>query len=186
MARIDQLLSELRGYIDSCKPYPFSSNKIIVNRDELDELIAEIQERLPDEIVKYQKLISKKDEIIADASEEAANILDTTKKRAEELINEHKIMKEAYEQANATIQDANSKAMSIVEEAKIEAAQIRSSALQYTDNLLAQIEENANAAYIQCREGATSLLTEMENYLETIRTNRNELASENDGSLYGE
>ncbi len=35
-SRIEQIITEIEEYIDSCKPQPFSNNKILVNREELD------------------------------------------------------------------------------------------------------------------------------------------------------
>ena len=37
-SRIEQLIDEIEEYIDNCKPQAFSSTKIIVNKDEIDEL----------------------------------------------------------------------------------------------------------------------------------------------------
>ena len=39
-SRIEQIIDEIEDYIDSCKFQPLSSTKIIVNKEELDELIA--------------------------------------------------------------------------------------------------------------------------------------------------
>ena len=38
MSRIEQLIGEIEEYIDSCKFQPLSTTKIIVNKEELDEL----------------------------------------------------------------------------------------------------------------------------------------------------
>ena len=39
MSRIEQLINEIEEYIDSCKFQPLSTTKIIVNKEELDELL---------------------------------------------------------------------------------------------------------------------------------------------------
>ena len=37
-SRIEQIIDEIEEYIDSCKFQPLSTTKIIVNKDQIDEL----------------------------------------------------------------------------------------------------------------------------------------------------
>ena len=55
MSRIEQLINEIEEYIDSCKFQPLSTTKIIVNKEELDELLVELRLRIPDEIKQYHQ-----------------------------------------------------------------------------------------------------------------------------------
>ena len=41
-SRIEQLIDDIEEYIDSCKFQPFSSNKIIVNKDDIQDLTQSI------------------------------------------------------------------------------------------------------------------------------------------------
>ena len=59
-SRIEQLIDELEEYIESCKPKFMSNSEIIVNKDEIDELLRELRMKTPDEIKRYQKIISSK------------------------------------------------------------------------------------------------------------------------------
>lgn len=52
MSKIEQIITEIEEYIDNCKFQPLSTSKIIVNKDEIDELLAELRLRTPDEIKK--------------------------------------------------------------------------------------------------------------------------------------
>lgn len=67
MSRIEQLIGEIEEYIDSCKFQPLSNTKILVNKEELEELLVELRLRIPDEIKKYQKIISNQDAILNEA-----------------------------------------------------------------------------------------------------------------------
>ena len=53
MSRIEQLIGEIEEYIDSCKFQPLSNTKILVNKEELEELLVELRIRIPDEIKQY-------------------------------------------------------------------------------------------------------------------------------------
>ena len=74
-SKIEQTIEELEQYIDTCKPQAFSSNKIIVNKDQIEELLTELRLRTPEEIKRYQKMISNKEAILADAQTKADAII---------------------------------------------------------------------------------------------------------------
>ena len=63
-SRIEQLIDEIETYIDNCKYQPFSNTKIIVDKEEIDELLRELRMKTPDEIKRYQKIISNKEAIL--------------------------------------------------------------------------------------------------------------------------
>lgn len=46
MSRIEQLISEIEEYIDSCKFQALSNSKIIVNKEEMEELLVELRMRI--------------------------------------------------------------------------------------------------------------------------------------------
>ena len=78
MSRIEQLIGEIEEYIDSCKFQPLSNSKIIVNKEEMEELLVELRLRVPEEIKKYQKIISQQDAILSDAKvQDAQNQADS-------------------------------------------------------------------------------------------------------------
>ena len=42
MSRIEQLISDIESYIDTCKYYPLSNVKIIVNKEQLEDMLTEL------------------------------------------------------------------------------------------------------------------------------------------------
>ena len=64
-SRMEQIIEEIEEYIDNCKYQPLSSTKIVVNKDELEELLTELKMKTPEEIKRYQKIISNKEAILA-------------------------------------------------------------------------------------------------------------------------
>ena len=72
MSKIEQLISEIEMYLDSCKIQSFSGGKrIVVEKDIIDEMLAELRMQTPEEIRTYQKIITNKDAILADAQSKA-------------------------------------------------------------------------------------------------------------------
>ena len=74
MSRIEQIISDIEAYLDSCKFQPFSNTKLIVDKDQLEDYIEELKLKTPVEIKKYQKIIDNKDAIIKEAKEQADEI----------------------------------------------------------------------------------------------------------------
>ena len=88
MSRIEQLIGEIEEYIDSCKFQPLSNTKILVNKEELEELLVELRLRIPDEIKKYQKIISNQDAILNEARAQADAMVAEATAQTNELVNE--------------------------------------------------------------------------------------------------
>ena len=140
MSRIEQLINEIEEYIDSCKFQPLSTTKIIVNKDQMDELLRELRMRTPEEIKRYQKIIANKDAILADAQNKADNMIEEAHIQTNELVSEHEIMQQAYAQANEIVTAATDQAQEILDNATRDANDIRIGAIRYTDDLLANAE----------------------------------------------
>ena len=85
-SRIEQVIDEIEEYIEGCKPKFMSSTEIIVNKDEIDELLRELRMKTPDEIKRYQKIISNKDAILADAQNKADAIIAEAQAKAREMV----------------------------------------------------------------------------------------------------
>lgn len=178
MSRIEQIISELEDYVSSCKQVPLSSTKIYVNREEIEELIRELKLKTPEEIKKYQKLISNKDAILIDAKEQADNILRAARIHTEELINEHEIMQRAFEQANQIIDEASSRAETILDHAMEEANGIKFASIQYTDEMLANLQRIIEHSIENNRQKYVGLMHSLDKDLNIVLANRNELRPE--------
>ena len=133
MSRIEQIINEIEEYIDSCKYQPLSNSKIVVNKEEMEELLVELRMRVPDEIKKYQKIISQQDAILEDARTQAQNMINDAQAQIDELVSDHEVMQRAYQRANEVVEEARQHADSIVAAAVDDANNIRQGAMQYTD-----------------------------------------------------
>ena len=139
-SKIEQAIDEIEDFIENCKFKSFSNTQIIVDKEELDNLLSELRHRTPDEIKRYQKMISNKEAILADAKAKAEAIIAKAEVHTTELISEHQIMQQAYAQANEIVETATHQAQEILDNATIEANNVRAAAMQYTDNILANLE----------------------------------------------
>lgn len=187
MSRIEQLISEIEEYIDSCKFQALSNSRIIVNKEELEELLVELRLRIPDEIKKYQKIISQHDTILGEAQAQADAMVEDAKKQADsmvaqaseqtsEMINEHEIMQRAYAHADEVVQQANFQAQSIVDAAVNDANGIRQSSIQYTDDMLRSLQTIINHSVEGAKGRFDAFLASMQSSYDIVSSNRNELS----------
>ena len=133
-SRIEQIIEEIEEYVESCKYQPLSTTKIVVNKEELEELLRELRLKTPDEIKRYQKIISNKDAILADAQNKADAIIAEAQAKAREMVEQSEVMQSAYAQANETVNNANQQAQEILDAATNDANSIRLGAIGYTDH----------------------------------------------------
>ncbi len=174
-SRIEQLIDEIEEYIESCKPKFMSNTEIIVNKDEIDELISELRAKTPDEIKRYQKIISNKEAILNDARAKAEALINEATVHTNELINEHEIMQQAYAQANEVVTMATRQAQDILDNATLEANNVRTAAMQYMDDMLAHLENIILASTQSATANYENLIGSLNQYKDIIQSNRNEL-----------
>lgn len=176
-SRIEQIIAEIEEYTSNCKFQAFSNTKIIVNKEEMDELLTELRLKTPDEIKRYQKIISNKDAILADAQEKADAIIAAATLHTNELINEHEIMQQAYAQANEIVMQATKQAQDILDNATNDANNIRLASIQYTDDMLNNLQNIISHSMEIAGAKYEGLLKSLQNSYDVISANRSELRS---------
>lgn len=125
--KVLDLISEIQEEIDNGRKTLFS-NKKTIDVDFVLEILDEIKDVLPDEIVYARQLLDHEQEIINKAQAKAKNILDGVDTRLSELIDEHKVTQLAYEKSNR-----------IIDMAQKQAYEMRVNANDYAVNVLEDI-----------------------------------------------
>jgi len=174
-SKIERIIDEIEEYIDNCKTYPLSSAKIIVNKDEIEELLSELRSKTPEEIKRYQQIISNKEAILADAQAKADAIIAQAQIKTDELINEHQIMQRAYAQANEVVMLATKQAQDILDTATNDANNIRMGAMQYTDDMLKNLENAIARSMEAARVRHDSYIGSLQEFYDVVSANRAEL-----------
>ena len=175
-SRIEQIIEEIEEYVESCRYQPLSTTKIVVNKEELEELLRELRLKTPDEIKRYQKIIGNKDAILADAQSKADHIIAEANAKADMLVQETEIMKTAYAQANDTVNAANQQAQDILDSAQTDANNIRTSSISYTDELLSNISSILGNTIAEVGEKYGDFSSAIQSYYDLVNQNRSELS----------
>ena len=174
-SRIEEIIEEILAYISTCKHTAFSNTKIIVEKNYIDELLTDLKRKTPAEIKRYNKIIQNQEAILNDAKEKAQALVDEATIQTNELISEHEIMQQAYKQANEVIALATEQAQQILDDATKEANGVKEAAVQYTDELLGNVEQIITQASINSTETFAKYRESMDEWNEVIRNNRIDL-----------
>lgn len=175
-SRIEQAIDDIESYIDNCKFKAFSSDIILVSKPEIEDLLRELRMKTPEEIKIYQKIISNKEAILNDAKSKAQELLDAAAVQTNELISEHQIMQQAYAQANEIIEMATKQAQDILDNATIEANNVRASAMEYTSNILADLEKIIKHSIDTATRDYNTALANLKEIDSVVTANRAELS----------
>ena len=175
-SRMEQIIEEIEEYIDGCKSQPLSSGaRIIVDKETIDELLTELRLKTPEEIKRYQKIISNQEAILADAKSKADEIIAQAQVQTNELISEHEIMQQAYAQANEVVMIATKQAQEILDNATNDANAIRMNAITYTDDMLKSIQDIISGSIETTRARTDNFVSSLQGYLDVVTANRAEL-----------
>lgn len=123
------LLEKMEDIIDEAGKLPLT-NKIIIEKEDLLEIISEIRLKLPEEINRANWVAKERQRILTEAQAEADNLLEKAKRQQDGLLSDTEIMKMAKDRANEILTIAENKAY-----------EIKVNSLNYSDELLAKIQE---------------------------------------------
>lgn len=122
------LLETLEDILEKSKTIPFTE-KGIVNKEEILEIIKEIRLKLPDELKQAKWVKEERQRILVEAQKEADDVVKEAENRIISMIDEHEITRKAYEQKAEIIETANEMSREISKGTK-----------DYADSILQGIE----------------------------------------------
>jgi vacuolar-type H+-ATPase subunit H len=125
-----KLIDEIEDIVEAGSSLPFS-NKVMVDKAELLEIVKEIRIKLPDEIKQAAWIKEERQRILAEAQQDADTLLTETEGRLVELVDQDEITRKA-----------NARAEEIITKAQNNAKEIRLGSMEYADSLLLETQEN--------------------------------------------
>ena len=165
MSRIVQLIDDIEDFFEQCNSLPFT-NKVVVDKDDVYELMTELRLKVPDEIKRSARVIEEKEKILNEAKQYAEEMEKQAESKISSLVNEHEIIQQAYEKAQA-----------IIDKAKEDAREMRLSAIAYVDEILENLEKTAEYTLNNAKTNYETLLNNLTEDINLVRENRRELNS---------
>lgn len=180
MARksIEDVMNEIEDFLNSCKTTALSSNKMVVPRDEFDELFGDLKVKIPAEIDRCKKIMRNKEAILMDARKTADGIVNEATVKANQMISETEIMHQANQKAYETVEMARVQANDILAQAVAEANEVRLGSMQYTNDIMTGIRNYVEATMEAERANYENLLTALNNDYMIANANLNEIQNQ--------
>ena len=125
---IEAKVHQLERLIAEAKAVPLSSS-VMVNRAEIDGLLDDLREALPDELAQARWVLAERDEILERAQGDVDRMLDEARQERDRLVSHEEVARTAEEEADRLLDDARE-----------HARQIRLEAEDYVDAKLANFE----------------------------------------------
>jgi vacuolar-type H+-ATPase subunit H len=153
------LLETLEDIVESAKNVPFTE-KVIVDRNDILDLIKEIRLKLPDELKQAKWIKEERERIMAEAHKDADDIVKEAENRIISMIDEHEITRKAYDKKEEIMAETNELHRTMLRESK-----------EYADEILANVENTVKAL----QDTLANVELTIKDTVETIENNRNEL-----------
>ena len=125
---VEGRLQQLERLVTEAKNVPLSSS-IMMNRGELEGLLAELRAALPEELRQARWVIKERDEVLDKARRDASKLVGEAQDERGRLVAKTEVVQAAYREADR-----------IIEEAKEHSRQLRLEAEDYVDAKLANFE----------------------------------------------
>lgn len=160
---IEDVMNEIEDFLNSCKTTALSSNKVVVPRDEFDELFGDLKVKIPAEIDRCKKIMRNKEAILMDARKTADGIIAQATEQANQMISETEIMAQANQKAYETVEMARVQANEMLAQAVAEANEIRLGSMQYTNDIMMGIRNYVEATMEAERANYENLIEALNN-----------------------
>lgn len=142
---VEGRLDELERLVAGAKTVPMSSS-ILLNRAEVEGLLADLRQRLPEALRQARHVLRQRDELVEQARREADDIVEEARAERAGMLSRTEV-----------VQAANREADRLIAEAQDHARQIRLEAEDYVDAKLANFEVVLNKILTAVARGREKL-----------------------------
>lgn len=174
--KLEQYIEDIENYIENCKYQAFSNTKIIVDKEQIDHLLRNLRVNTPEEIKRYQRIVTQKESILDGAREKAEALIQEAQAHTDRMIDQQEITRQAYEQSKLMVQQAMDQANQIIANAQIEANNVRQDSIKYIDDMLFELQKIVSIGIDTAQTHYGQLLAQLKESEQIIEKNRAELA----------
>lgn len=128
---VEQIISALYDIVQSARAVPLSSEKCILEREKVLDMLDEVISQLPVELKQARTIVESRNELIGQARREAENVIRQAQSQAAEMVQEETIYKEAKRQCQELVIQTQNRM-----------AEIRKASNDYMDDALRRTEES--------------------------------------------
>jgi len=138
---VTELLDMLFEMVDEAKNVPLSSDKCMLERDKVLDLIDEIRNQFPVELVEAKKLMANRSDYLASAKRDAELIVKQAKDQAKQLVAEDELLAKAKQRG-----------LEMLRQAEERSRELKKAANEYCEDALRRTEEAVAEAYDEIKK----------------------------------
>ncbi len=138
---VEELLDMLFEMVDDAKNAPLSTDKFVLERDQVLDLIDDIRSQFPMELTEARKMMARRAEMEAEAKRKADAIVRSAEERAKQLLASDSIVLQARQRANDMMRQAEERSR-----------ELKRSANDYCEDALRRTEEAVAEAYNEIKQ----------------------------------
>ena len=127
---LEDIISSLYDMVQDARAVPLASDKCILERDKVLDMLDEIIAQLPVELKQARTIVESRNELIGQARREAETLVTQATEKAEKMITEE-----------AIYQETKRKCQEMVEQTQSRMAELRRVSNEYMDDALRRTEE---------------------------------------------
>ena len=127
---IEDIISALYDMVQDARAVPLASDKCIVERDKVLDMLDEVISQMPVELKQARTIVESRNELIGQARREAEILVRQATEKAEKMITEEAIYQETKRQCQE-----------MVNQTQIRMADLRKASNDYMDDALRRTEE---------------------------------------------
>ena len=140
-SNVAEMIDMLYDMVDDAKNLPLSSEKCVLDRDEILNLVDDIRKQFPGELAEAQKIVARRDEMIESAKREVEVLRQTAEERARQLVAESTINLQAKQRANEMMRQSEERSR-----------ELKRAANEYCEDALRRTEEAVSEAYDEIKQ----------------------------------
>ncbi len=146
--KMEDLVNELQEMVNDAKGMPFASDKVVLSRDTILDILDEIEDAVPTEVRQAKNIVNDRNQILSQAKKEAEEIIKQAEERRKAMIDQHEVTKQAHAQA-----------VEILTDAKAKAAGVKKAANQYVDDMMKKVEDSLSSQYNEIKKTRQNIIS---------------------------
>ncbi len=170
------LVDRLENLVTNSKRMPWV-NQIILKEADILNIIDQMRTSIPGEVKQARLIIQEKEDILAQAHEEATNIVIRAREEAERTMSREGLLRAAEERAQEIIRRANEQAQLIIQQANEHTGQLQVEADSYALGTLQELREHLLGIETEIERTVMSI----ERGIESLSNQPDENNTEQDG-----
>ncbi len=153
---VSNILDDIENLLVEGKHIAFT-NLIIIEEPELIRLVDDLRNELPQQLQQAEKIMKDKDEILAEARDEAQRIVEQAKEYAAKLVDESAVVRQSQEKAQLIMEQANAQEQEILERTTQMAQERCDQANQYANQVFDHILAHIGNTVANLQQGELTL-----------------------------